>query len=69
MSGILIVTQDIYSDLHEAFVIAIQLYWSEREQLVLLLLFWMCHLGYLVSSVTTVASLLMHSRLLCGEGL
>ena len=32
----------------------------------LLLLFWMCHLGYLASSMVT--SLLMHSRLLCGRG-
>ena len=29
----------------------------------------MCHLGYLISSVTVVTSLLMHSRLLCGRGL
>ena len=35
----------------------------------LLLLFWMRHLGYLASSVTVDTSLLMHSRLLCGEGL
>ena len=32
------------------------------------LLFWMCRLGYVASYVTVVTSLLVHNRLLFGEG-
>ena len=61
---------DICSDLHEALLTVIWLYWSAVKQsglIMLLLLFWMRHLCYLASSVTMVTSL--HSRLLCGRGL
>ena len=59
------------SDWHEALVNVIWLYKSEIEHsgLMLLLFFWMWHLGYLASSVTVVTSLHLHIRLLCGEGL
>ena len=38
MRGILFVTLDIYSDLQEALIIVIWLYWSEIEQSGLMLL-------------------------------
>ena len=44
------------SDLHEALML-------------LLLLFWMWHLGYLASFVTMVTGVIVCGRLLCGEGL
>ena len=45
---------------NQAYVIVIKLYWSEIQQsaIMLLLLSWMCHLGYLASSVTMVTRLL-----------
>ena len=66
MWGILFVTRDIYIDSawgsHCNFVVLI------RNGLILLL-YWMWHLGYLAFSVTVVTSPLMQGRFLCGEGL
>ena len=71
MWRILFIAQDIYSDstwgtLHCNLVVLIR---NKTIRTLMLLLFWMCRLGYMASSVTVVTSLLMLSMLLCGERL